>query len=54
MKNIKTKKSEPVWQAPEEKEPRCPYCGSMDIDPNGDWKYICYSCNREFDEDEVR
>lgn len=54
MKNIKNKKNKPVWQAPEEKQPCCPYCGSTDIEPNGDWKYICYSCNIEFDEDDAR
>ena len=34
-------------------EPRCPYCGSTDVEVNGDWKYICYACNREFDEDDA-
>ena len=31
MKNIKNKKNKPVWQAPEEKQPCCPYCGSTDV-----------------------
>lgn len=34
-------------------EPSCPYCGSTDVEVNGDWKYICYACNREFDEDDA-
>ena len=34
MKNIKNKKNKPVWQAPEENQPCCPYCGSTDIEPN--------------------
>lgn len=36
------------------RSPRCSYCGETNVDVNGDWKYICYDCNLEFDEDDAK